>query len=528
MRSNTMLATTSPRDTGSADGMGLHPLAGCYTSNAVGLLKRKQELSPVSQSCPNLPRLLRDHDLEGDAMDMVSLEGCVSEFGLEFHVDDRQLSASSSHRYKVARLRSPHHSQQQPRIRSHLSITLPQRGTQRQQHKSHQTAAVSPLSPVCEPSPQGPSPRLPPTPCDYGGGLSCGRLGPRDAGYTLELIRGGRLWDPAVCEAASAAAAGLAGGKRPVQAVGCVSGTYYLPGPSGRFCALFKPVDEEAASSGLIKGGIGGGECAVRECIAWLLDEAGIAGVPPTAMARAWAEGFRGQGEKLGSLQVYVRHECSAEDMGPSLFSLSDVQAIALLDIRLCNQDRHCGNMLVQSLRPALSNDDSEIGAMHRAANKSPPRVKLIPIDHGFCLPHPASMSDTDFAWLQWPQSQQPLNAWQRAHVASLDAEEDIRRLREALGDALPAEEHLMTLRIGTTLLQKGVAAGLTLNSIGLIMTREDPDVPCNLEEAVGLALRSASLQNAAEFMGVLSPILDAVVQRARDEFAKAGRSLSA
>jgi hypothetical protein len=43
-------------------------------------------------------------------------------------------------------------------------------------------------------------------------------------------------------------------------------------------------------------------------------------------------------GTKTGSLQVYVHHDCSAEDLGPSLFALDDVHCIAMLDIRLCNQ----------------------------------------------------------------------------------------------------------------------------------------------------------------------------------------------
>ena len=49
---------------------------------------------------------------------------------------------------------------------------------------------------------------------------------------------------------------------------------------------------------------------------------------------------FPSTGSKIGSLQVYVTHDCSAEDLGPSLFALEDVHAIAMLDIRLANQVR--------------------------------------------------------------------------------------------------------------------------------------------------------------------------------------------
>ena len=66
-------------------------------------------------------------------------------------------------------------------------------------------------------------------------------------------------------------------------------------------------------------------------------------------------------------MQVYVHHECSAEDLGPSLFSQRDVIAIAMHDIRTVNQDRHVGNILVQRL-PA---DD----AKHAALNDAPARA---------------------------------------------------------------------------------------------------------------------------------------------------------
>ncbi len=390
-------------------------------------------------------------------------------------------------------------------------------------------------------------------------------------------------WHPETFRVAKKAQQGLVAGKRPILAEGCLSGSYILRAPSRRLCAVFKPTDEEPSGPhnpwdqlrAPVKGSIAAGGGAVRECIAWLLDKENRASVPPTCMATAISPFFNGEHPKHGSLQVYMRHECSAEDVGPSLFPLHDVQEIAILDIRLLNQDRHSGNVLVSegiNSEPCLtsmevllsgsfcsasdescnlsfkstkdgswisetmtSNGDESMSEFESSflsptsalsstgcsstailssltfgAGRKPLRsrrfissigddviqhsdtddgIKLIPIDHGFCLPHPRSMSDTDLAWLQWPQSHAPLDESQRSYIASLDAEQDIKHIKKVLGNLAPSEEYLMSIFIGTTLLKKGVEKGLSLHSIGRLMTRNgDPDKPSKLECAVEMA----------------------------------------
>jgi hypothetical protein len=51
------------------------------------------------------------------------------------------------------------------------------------------------------------------------------------------------------------------------------------------------------------------------------------------------------------SLQAYVPHACSAEDVGTSFWPVEDVQAIAMFDIRLCNADRNDDNLLIRVWR---------------------------------------------------------------------------------------------------------------------------------------------------------------------------------
>ncbi len=425
------------------------------------------------------------------------------------------------------------------------------------------------------PSPGGPSPQLPPTPSD---------LGSYSSEKSAIDVWPGLYWHPETYRVAKKAQEGLIAGKRPVLAEGCLSGSYMMRAPSRRLCAVFKPTDEEPSGpnnprknnlfgefSTPVKGRVAAGGGAVRECIAWLLDKDNRAAVPPTSMATALSPFFNGEHPKHGSLQVYIRHDCSAEDVGPSLFSLRDVQEIAILDIRLLNQDRHCGNILVsetsnlEECLPCMecrsdfprstkdgscflaSTQSTKDGSCYSAANSNgneimnefessaespwsvlssirPPKpfssplpsstvrtpvrtrrcvsgiddamhsdagdgIRLIPIDHGFCLPHPRSMLDTELAWLQWPQSNVPLDASQCSYVASLDPEQDIKHIQEVLGDLAPPQEYLMSIFIGTTLLQKGVEKGLSLYDIGCLVTRNgDLAKPSKLEWAVEMA----------------------------------------
>lgn len=109
---------------------------------------------------------------------------------------------------------------------------------------------------------------------------------------------------------------------------------------------------------------------------------------------------------KLGSLQEFVAHDCDTSEIGTSMFSLQDVHRIAILDIRLFNTDRHAGNILVQ--RP--SGGSSKLSALARL---NQPQCRLLPIDHGFCLPE--ALEPPFFEWLHWPQvSYHSLTAWYR------------------------------------------------------------------------------------------------------------------
>lgn len=186
----------------------------------------------------------------------------------------------------------------------------------------------------------------------------------------------------------SSAIAGLENGYLPVMSAEGSGGVYFMQDASGeKNIAVFKPRDEEPMAKnnprGLpvstdgegMKRGTLVGEGAFREVAAYILDHPigdheseeriGFSGVPPTALVRSL---HRGKSFKIGSLQMFIQNNGSCEDMGPRAFPVKEVHKIAVLDLRLANADRHAGNILVCK--------DEEGG-----------NYKLVPIDHGYCLP---------------------------------------------------------------------------------------------------------------------------------------------
>jgi hypothetical protein len=58
-----------------------------------------------------------------------------------------------------------------------------------------------------------------------------------------------------------------------------------------------------------------------------------------------------------------------------------------VLDIRLCNTDRHGGNILYR----------------YKETKTGDEKIKLLPIDHGYTIP--STLGEAFFAWLTWPQA---------------------------------------------------------------------------------------------------------------------------
>lgn len=294
-------------------------------------------------------------------------------------------------------------------------------------------------------------------------------------------------YDPALVESCphlvtliSGAEEGLRKNILPSIANDSMGGTYFLKDSCNNAVIVCKPGDEEPNSpnnprpSGKqwesYKGKIIPGFGMYREVAAYIIDRK-FAGVPETTLAKIrhpflYKANHALNGicdYKVCSLQQYVFNLSSSIDYGSSNFSCEDVQKIAALDIRICNLDRHGGNILVS--KSSYTQDDNICQSFH-----------LIPIDHGYCLPHINYLSDLQFEWRLWRQSNQPIMESIKDYVRQIDIEKDIRSLQVVLGEAIPTSS-ILTLRFCTYFLKAGVEAGLTFREMADAMIGEMDDV---------------------------------------------------
>ena len=319
----------------------------------------------------------------------------------------------------------------------------------------------------------------------------------------------------------SAARKGIESGLSPVLALDGTGGTYFLRDASKKFVACFKPADEEPfcrnnpkgfVSGAAMRAGVRPGEAHYREVAAFLADGGGWFGVPPTGLVEARHTAFRNGGppqRKAGSLQAFVPHDEVVGDMCPHSLPAAEVHRIAVLDILLCNTDRNDANLLVVHAHKAkvprggrlphaasLEAEHSSSGEdspppppkTARAASEGPPtpprrrdyaRARLVPIDHGYCLPERLEVGWCDWVWLEWPQLKAPLAPEDRRRVLELDPFALAARLRAAL----PLRESALRNMVAAgLLLREGVRCGLSLYDIANIVARQDLDEPSELE----------------------------------------------
>ena len=79
-------------------------------------------------------------------------------------------------------------------------------------------------------------------------------------------------------------------------------------------------------------------------------------------------------------------------------FSYSEVHKIAILDMRIVNTDRHDANILVQKILHKCAPEESAA----RGEEEKTGRVeyRLIPIDHGMCLPDSLELCEYSYYYL--------------------------------------------------------------------------------------------------------------------------------
>lgn len=280
---------------------------------------------------------------------------------------------------------------------------------------------------------------------------------------------------------------GLLMGKAPQLSQGGNGGAYFLKGADGRTAAVFKPSDEEPYAPNNPRGhrsshngegmrkGTRVGEGATREVAAYLLDHGGFAGVPATSLVNL-TDGTEEDEGKLGSLQEYVENTAEAEEYGPSMFPTEDVHKITVLDIRLANTDRNAGNILCRS------DEEGNI-------------VRLIPIDHGYALPH--TLEDVCFEWEFWPQASVAYSDEIKEYIAALDADADIEYLRENDIELQASSERV--LRVCTLLLKESVKRNFTAANIAAMLSRTMPNRKSDVEKIAAQAASTAIAEGRSE-----------------------------
>jgi hypothetical protein len=281
-----------------------------------------------------------------------------------------------------------------------------------------------------------------------------------------------------------------------------VNGTYFLRNKAGQRIAVFKPIDEEGDNDDnpkrsfneeqFVNKGILPGEGAQREVAAYLLDRDHFHGVPQTTMAVLSHPSFRsstGDGgivTKIGSLQEFIDNDGSAEDVGPKQFRVRDVHKIGVLDLRIFNTDRHAGNILL--------------------TEESDGSYRLTPIDQGLSLP--STLEHAWFDWLHWPQAKIPFDADTRCYIRHINVEEDAALLEKL--SIRP--ECIRTMKISSTLLKKGAAAGLSLYEIASMASRTVIDQPSPLERIFEQAIIETEHQSEDSLLQTLWRLMDAEI----------------
>ncbi|KAK3421797.1 phosphatidylinositol 4-kinase gamma 7 [Eucalyptus grandis] len=301
----------------------------------------------------------------------------------------------------------------------------------------------------------------------------------RDKSGPIEILGRSDRFDDRFKQLVEDIVKGINMGVDPLPAHGGLGGAYYFRNSRGDSVAIIKPTDEEPFAPNNPKGFVGKalgqpglkrsvrvGETGIREVAAYLLDSGLPADVPPTALVKITHHIFnindgvnpdkpnkKKKVSKIASLQQFIPHDFDASDHGTSSFPVSAVHRIGILDIRIFNTDRHAGNLLVSKL--------DSMGSFGQ--------VKLIPIDHGLCLPE--TLEDPYFEWIHWPQASIPFSEDELEYIEKLDYKDDCKMLQKEL--PMIREACLRVLTLCTIFLKRAAAYGLCLAEIGEMMSRE-------------------------------------------------------
>jgi hypothetical protein len=179
------------------------------------------------------------------------------------------------------------------------------------------------------------------------------------------------------------------------------------------------------------------------------------------------------------------------------ILNTDDAQAIAALDIRILNDDRHEGNILIK-------------WNTHGSA-------AMVPIDHGCSLRDIADAGYVDLVWFYWDEIKTPVTPRTFNYIMNLNIMADIEVLKD-LGISGMAVNYFYA---SSSLLEEGVSAGLSLHDIAVCCYRNidiylEPKDPSPLEVIVfrALELLTSLLKTDGRcYFAASHAILGAIVQ---------------
>ncbi|KAF7458407.1 Phosphatidylinositol 3- and 4-kinase family protein [Cryptosporidium felis] len=311
--------------------------------------------------------------------------------------------------------------------------------------------------------------------------------------------------------------------------------TYRMYNAKGQVVAMFKPLDEEAFSPNNPRGyrgklgqqgfrsGVLSGEGASREVATAIWDTYyhNFVGVPDTTLLEAchqafnydswnkitleWGDLFEGDKSKvkneitidwkLGAFQEFIPTSETVGNFNPSVFCIRDVHRIGILDICLFNLDRNDSNILVVPIQSnysiKLNNGANGLIGPYDHPLSTPDgkrsKYKLVPIDHGLCLPDVLDVAQFDWVWFDWPHSKIPFSRSELKIISYMDPDADAERLKRKL---LIRSECLRSMRVSVRWLKLASTMHLNLFQIASLICREDLEIPSSIEILIQRSLQ--------------------------------------
>ena len=288
-----------------------------------------------------------------------------------------------------------------------------------------------------------------------------------------------------------------------------VSGSYFLRDRFRNNEGIFKAIDEEPFAPNNKKGykgkfgemsfrkGIRSGEVCIREVAAYYLDLENLHNVPDTTLVEIYHPYFLNNFDsvekkqkktfkqkyvkkktfkskfidmiqdcflrktKIGSLQKFEIKNGNAGDISSSKFTDYEVQKIALLDLRVLNDDRNGDNILYKKIKN---------------------NIKLIPIDHGLILPDSLEINNFNICWYFWKQIKNPICEKLKNFILKLNPHKNALMLKKKLDLRTIC---LINYIIAEIFLKKCVYENLLISEIVDFVYREDDEIRSPLEKIV-------------------------------------------